>query len=184
MGLRMSTDVTRRDVSLAGECWRTRMPLLEQHRYFVEIPRCPFKPNQSSRAGCRRLRRARLFYAPPVIVAPGSFPACVCCPGIFLTGAAGIAFGAVAPANAQPIAGAKKPTPKKVGADYMQAKNFAPVVSPLNLIGRLRVTAVKHQASVRQVLSKCWPAPSTPPPTPTRHRTHVLIDFVRADHHL
>lgn len=44
-------------------------------------------------------------------------------------GAAGIAFGAVAPANAQIVKGAKKATPKKVGADYMQAKNYAPVVN-------------------------------------------------------
>jgi hypothetical protein len=78
-----------------------------------------------------------LFYAPPVIVAPGSFPACVCCPGLFPAGAAGIAFGAVAPASAQPLKGGKKPTPKKVGADYMQAKNYAPVVSPLNHLDRL-----------------------------------------------
>jgi len=45
------------------------------------------------------------------------------------TGAAGVAFGAVAPANAQIIKGTKKATPKKVGADYMQARNYAPVVS-------------------------------------------------------
>lgn len=48
---------------------------------------------------------------------------------VSLAGAAGVAFGAVAPANAQIIAGTKKPTPKKVGADRMPAKNFAPVIT-------------------------------------------------------
>ena len=49
------------------------------------------------------------------------------------TGAAGVAFGAVAPASAQPLPGQKRPTPKKVGADRMPARNFAPVVSKRNL---------------------------------------------------
>jgi hypothetical protein len=35
----------------------------------------------------------------------------------------------VAPANAQVRAGSKRPTPKKIGADYMPAANYAPVVS-------------------------------------------------------
>eukprot|EP01010_Urceolus_cornutus_P001844 NODE_2417_length_544_cov_138.482828_g1918_i0.p3 GENE.NODE_2417_length_544_cov_138.482828_g1918_i0~~NODE_2417_length_544_cov_138.482828_g1918_i0.p3 ORF type:complete len:144 (+),score=53.34 NODE_2417_length_544_cov_138.482828_g1918_i0:38-469(+) len=48
---------------------------------------------------------------------------------VSLAGAAGVAFGAVAPANAQIVAGTKKPTPKKVGADRMPAKNFAPVIT-------------------------------------------------------
>ena len=55
-------------------------------------------------------------------------PCCVLAPSA-RAGAAGVAFGAVAPANAQIVAGTKKPTPKKVGADRMPAKNFAPVVS-------------------------------------------------------
>jgi hypothetical protein len=48
---------------------------------------------------------------------------------VSIAGAAGIAFGAVAPASAQPVAGVKKPTPKKVGSDRMPAKNYAPVIT-------------------------------------------------------
>ena len=44
-----------------------------------------------------------------------------------------MAFGAVAPASAQPLPGQKRPTPKKVGADRMPARNFAPVVSKHSL---------------------------------------------------
>merc|ERR1712127_1058531 len=48
-----------------------------------------------------------------------------------LLGLAGsaVAFGAVAPASAQPRAGSKRPTPKKIGSDRMPAKNFAPVIT-------------------------------------------------------
>ena len=58
------------------------------------------------------------------------------------TGAAGVAFGAVAPANAQPPKGSKRPTPKKTGTDFMPAKNFAPVVSALYFMSNICVPSV------------------------------------------
>jgi len=48
---------------------------------------------------------------------------------VALAGAASIAFGAVAPANAQIRKGAKRLTPKTIGSDRMPAKNFAPVIT-------------------------------------------------------
>jgi len=55
-----------------------------------------------------------------------------CRPRMDDAGAGAAVFGAVAPANAQIRAGAKRPTPKKLGSDRMPAQNFAPVVSPLS----------------------------------------------------
>jgi hypothetical protein len=57
---------------------------------------------------------------------------CVCmCTRVWCSAAGAAVIGGVAPASAQPIAGGKKATPKRVGSDRMPAKNFAPVVSSL-----------------------------------------------------
>ena len=53
----------------------------------------------------------------------------VCFSGAVGAGAA--IFGVVEPANAQLRSGSKRPTPKRVGADRMAARNFAPVVSAI-----------------------------------------------------
>eukprot|EP00802_Teleaulax_amphioxeia_P016112 Tamp_16222.p3 GENE.Tamp_16222~~Tamp_16222.p3 ORF type:complete len:150 (+),score=37.92 Tamp_16222:435-884(+) len=52
-----------------------------------------------------------------------------CRPRMDDAGAGAAVFGAVAPANAQIRAGAKRPTPKKLGSDRMPAQNFAPVIT-------------------------------------------------------
>ena len=73
------------------------------------------------------------------------------------TGAAGVAFGAVAPASAQPRAGSKRPTPKKIGSDRMPAKNFAPVVSKLRCLAPDTVLsfAAKRAIIVHYPLRQC-----------------------------